>query len=320
MALSQIKGQDRTIRFLKEYIKKSDLQRGLLFIGPEGIGKKSVAINLAKAINCQQAQDDSCDLCLNCTRIDKRQYPDFFLIEDSESESIKIDQIRQLKTQIYLKPYEAKIKVFILDNVHNLTSEAGNAILKILEEPPQKSLIILITSTPYLLFKTIISRCQIFRFYPLKRTALKEMLIKEYKLDTYQAHFLAYFFEGRIGKTLTLKDTDILNYKNRIIDEFLSEKIGDSQRISFGNRQDLRNYINILLSWFRDLYLIKTGIRHSEIINIDRLDILLKTMNKYSFIELDQIINFLSDSLLYLEQNVNPKLLISAIKTELWKT
>jgi DNA polymerase-3 subunit delta' len=278
-----------------------------------------VATTLAKTVNCQQNNLDSCDQCISCLKIDRNQHPDFHLIDAQASDAIKIEYIRQLKNDINLKAYEAKIKVFIIDNAHNLTAQAANAILKILEEPPGNSLIILISSVPRLLFKTIISRCQIFKFSSLRIKELKEILKKDYHLDNRLAHFLAYFSEGRIGKSLRLKDTDILREKNRLIDGFISPGSADLGNLQLQERDQVRGCLNILAGWFRDLYLIKTGLAHSEVINIDRIDLLMKLINKYSFVELDQVINSISDSLLYLEQNVNIKLLLSNLKAGLWK-
>ena len=327
MPFKDIKGQDKPIQILKGYIKQSSVLGGYLFSGPEGIGKGLVAKTLAKAVNCQEDILDSCDRCASCLKIDKQQHPDVQYISGSgslgidngASDAIKIENIRQLKKDISLKPYEAKKKVFIIDNAHNLTAEAAGAILKILEEPPGNSLMILISSRPTLLFKTIISRCKIIRFPPLPRVELKEILKKDYGLDHNLAHFLAYFCEGRIGSALRLKDADILTTKNRIIDQFIFLNKLSPENISAQNREDISKQFNILAAWFRDIYLIKIGLLHSELINLDRKTELLRSINRYTSFDLDEILNSISDSLLYLGQNINIKLLLSNLKAELWK-
>jgi len=321
MSFQDIKGQDKPIELLKDYIRQSRLGGGYLFTGPQGIGKKLAAKTLAKAVNCQEESLDSCDRCNSCLKIDKNEHPDFHLIDINEiSDAIKIEHIRQLQKDINLKPYEARYKVFIIDHAENLTAEAQNALLKTLEEPPKGSLIILIASNLRLLFKTIISRCQIFKFHSVKRQRLEEILKEDYRLDNNLAHFLAYFSEGRIGEAIGLKDTDILSEKNRIIDQFVSLKNPGLGNSALQNRQQIHGQLNILAGWFRDLYLIKIGMPHSELINIDRKNELLKFMQHYSFSDLDQILNSISDSLLYLEQNVNVKLLLSNLKVATWRS
>ena len=325
MSFEDIKGQDRPIQVLKEYLRQSRLAGGYLFLGAEGVGKNLAAKTIAKTVNCQKQGLDSCDTCISCLKIDKHQHPDVHLVGSADplagdtgtSEAVKIEDIRNLQKEISLRPYEGKRKVFIIDNAHNLTAEASNALLKILEEPPSDSLIILISSKPSLLFKTIISRCKVVKFYPLPRTQLEVILKKDYHLDNSQAHFLAYFAEGRIGGALRLKDTDILREKNRIIDEFgfLKRRVEDNSLIQ--NRENVRGILNILAGWFRDIYLIKTGLPHSELINLDRREELLRFINRYSFADLDEILKAISDSLLFLEQNINIKLLMFNLREDI---
>ena len=343
MSFGDIKGQERSTQIIKGYLQSSAFRGAYLFIGEEGIGKYLVARTLAKAINCLNRQDDSCDSCASCLKIEKRGHPDIHYIELTDSDNIKIEAIRSIKKDISLKPYEAKSKVFIINDAHNLTAEAAGALLKILEEPPKNNLIILVSSKPALLFKTIISRCKIIRFYPLKRSELKQMLKKDYSLDDNLAHFLAYFSEGRIGAALKLKDADILKEKNRIIDEFTIPNAAYQRSYASGsrsytktdttfgisgkslessltqNKENVRNCLNILASWFRDMYLVKIGMSHSELINLDRKMDLLRIINRYTMFNLDDTLKSISDSLLYLEQNVNIKLLLSSLKAGLWR-
>ena len=261
---------------------------------------------------------DSCDQCASCKRIDNFNHPDVhWVMPESISNSIKIEQIRQLKNDISLRPYEAKKKVFIIDEAHCLTPEAANAFLKVLEEPPLNSLIILITSKPKLIFSTILSRCQKLRFYPLKKNELNEFLFKELKLDAEASHYLAYFCEGRLGKALNLKEGDILREKNMVIDGFVfSNNIHKTKEF---DREGFKRDLDILASWFRDIYFLKVGVPFMELINLDRKNELLKVMSRYSFLELDSIINFISNSALYLKQNVNPKLILSNLRERIWK-
>lgn len=317
MSFQDIKGQDKAIGLLREFMKQGRLASSYLFLGPEGIGKNLTAKTFAKALNCENNLSDSCDRCSSCLKMEKLTHPDLHFISPSLSsntdkfEAIKIEDIRQLQRDINLKAYEAKKKIFIIDNAHNLTPEASNAMLKILEEPPPDSLIILISHKPSLLFKTIISRCQILKFYPLPREKLKEILKSNYGLDNHQAHFLAYFSEGRLGLALKLKDKDTLREKNRIIDEFGLYNRPHLEDSLTQSREELRRSLNLLSVWFRDIYLIKAGIPNSEIINLDRRTELIRLTKRYSFSDLDKILKSISDALLYLERNINIKLLYS---------
>jgi DNA polymerase-3 subunit delta' len=319
MSFQDIKGQDVAINALKEYLKAKRIAGAYLFTGPEGVGKCLAARTFAKALNCRLKQEDSCDSCISCLKIDKNEHPDVRLIERADSESISIEDIRELKKSISLRPYEGEFKIFIINDAHKLGAEAANALLKVLEEPPANSLIILVSAKSTLLFKTIISRCHTVKFYPLRRPELEAVLRKDYFLDNDLAHFLAYFSEGRIGRSLRLKDADILKEKNRVIDAFTGPRPQLLDNLALGPRHDIRQYLNMLAGWFRDIYLIKVGMPHAELINLDRRDELLRVMHRYSWFELEEIFRSIADSLLYLDRNVNVKLLLSYLKAQVWK-
>jgi DNA polymerase-3 subunit delta' len=318
MSFKEIKGQDVPISILKSHIEESHLAGGYLFVGPEGVGKKLVARTLAKTVNCAEEGIDSCDACPSCLKIESNQHPDVHLIENDDAE-IKIEYIRQLQKDISLKPYEGRKKLFIIDRAHRLNAESSNALLKILEEPPKDSLIILVTDKPALLFKTIISRCRMVKFSPLRRTELEDFLKRDYSLDKEFAHFLAYFSEGRLGQALRLKDTDIIQEKNKVIDRFALSPRLNLDNLSLQNKDDIRGYLNILAAWFRDIYLIKVGLPHSEIINSDRKAELLKVMSKFSFLDLNEILDSISCAILQIEQNINVKLLLYNLGAQVWK-
>ena len=332
MSFKNIIGQDKAIRIIRDSAQDFEVSSSYLFIGPQGLGKFLTAKTLAKAVNCLEEKMDACDRCASCLKIEKNQHPDVHIIdaclsnsaepdeqslqgqEKKKTEAVKIEQIRQLQKEANLKPYEARKKVFIINDAHNLTEEAANALLKTLEEPPRDSLIIMVTAKPQLLLKTVISRCRRIKFYPLPRATLQDLLSNEYSVEASFAHFLAYFCEGRIGQALALKDTGIFNEKNKIIDEFVLE-----EHAAFGYRrdlqsQDLRKCMNILVSWFRDIYMLKVGMPHAELVNFDRRDELLESMSGYSIGALDDITRFISEAFLYLEQNINPKLVAANLK------
>lgn len=333
MSFNDILGQDRPVSLLKSYIAKSRLDGSYLFTGPDGVGKKLVAKTLSKAVNCLEGEAGPCDRCVSCLKIDRNEHPDVYLIdcdtpilidsqsgnEQAASEAIKIGHIRQLQKNIALKPYEGRKKVFIIDSAHNLTPEASNAFLKILEEPVEKSLIILISSKPSLLFKTIISRCRVLKFSALPRRALEKIIKKDLGLDNDAAHFLAYFSEGRLGRALSLKDADLLRKKNRVIDNLALSRRVNLDNIDIKKREDVRGYLNILSTWVRDIYLIKAGMPYQEIINCDRRDELLKQVGRFTFADLDGILNSISDSIFFLERNINTRLLLHNLGAKLWK-
>lgn len=308
---------------LRNYLASGNYPHAYLFLGPDGVGKYLSALNFAKAINCLSGETraDSCDSCPSCARIDKGQHPDIHLIEPGETDIIKIEAIRELKSRIALKPFEARKKVFIINRAQRLNAEASNALLKVLEEPPQDSLIILIAQRQPLLFKTVVSRCQALRFSALRREELREILEREYHADGPRAHYLAYFCEGRLGGALALlENNDLLERKNRVIDEFAAagndfSSSGSPER----DKRELKSALNILASWFRDICMLKSGMAEGELVNFDRGKELAALAGSYSLPQLQEAFASISGSLRYLEQNINPKLLVNNLKAQLWR-
>jgi DNA polymerase III subunit delta' len=318
VSFKAVKGQEKVIALLQGYLELSRLQGGYLFIGPQGIGKRLVAVKLAQAANCLEGGVDPCGACSSCRKIKANQHPDIHIIENTDPE-IKIEQIRELKREISLRPYEGRIKFFIIDNAHTLTAEGSNALLKVLEEPTKDTVLILITDKPALLFKTILSRCKPLRFSPLPRQELQRILQVDYGVPDHEAHCLAYFSEGSLGLSLRLRASGFFEEKNKVIDELALGKTVSGSAVASGERADIKRYFNLLASWYRDLYFLKTGSAHGELIHEDRLKDLVHAQSKFSFKDLEMVSKFITDSIRNIDSNVNTKLLMSAQGAHIWK-
>ena len=159
-----IVGQDHIVTTLKNAIKHESLTHAYLFSGSRGTGKTSLARIIAKSLNCTNLEEgvEPCDKCENCEAVLKGRLVD--LIEIDAASNRGIDEIRELREKILFAPTQGKAKVYIIDEVHMLTKEAFNALLKTLEEPPAHAYFILATTEAHKIPETIISRCQQFNF------------------------------------------------------------------------------------------------------------------------------------------------------------
>ena len=309
MRFSDVLGHERQLSIIQAYLANSRFSGAYIFSGPEGIGKRMVAKIIAQQLNCTALDNRPCNSCSCCLKIQKEAHADLHIIQNGQSQ-IKIEDIRGILRQASFRPYEGAFKVFIMDNAHKLNSEAANSLLKVLEEPPKDALIILVTHQPQNIIKTVLSRCKMIKFSPLIRSQLEEILIKNYALDKTTAHFLAFYAEGRLGLALRLKDTPLLQEKNKIFDSFLLSSKPPDQGILNQSKEQIQACLNILASWYRDIYLLKCGLPDQEAIHLDRRSDLLKLIPRFSFKQLDGIISALSESSWYLEKNINSKLLL----------
>ncbi len=317
MRFDQVLGHERPLGIIRTHLEHNRLRGAYIFSGPEGIGKKMVAKIIAQEINCLE-DAPPCQTCGSCIKTEKEQHPDVHLIQHGEAQ-IKIEDIREILRQASFRPYEGQAKIFIIDNAHKLNPEAANSLLKVLEEPPKDVLFILVTHKPQNIIKTVLSRCKVIRFTPLVRSRLEEILVKNYALERTGAHFLAYYAEGRLGLALRLKDTALLKEKNKIFDAFIFSPKPLDREIMGQSKEELQESLNILASWFRDIYLLKCGLSEKEAIHLDRFADLQKTLPRFSFKHLDEIMFTLSESSLYLEKNINSKLLLHNLGAQLWK-
>lgn len=323
MSWEEIRGQDSAISFLKNVLIKGKLSGAYLFVGPEGVGKRLTAKNFAKVLNCQrrlvpqraQVSFDCCDECPSCLKVDSFNHPDVNWIETLKgTQKISIEQVRNIKRGIALKPYEGRIKIYVILKAELLTEEASNCILKTLEEPPRAATLILTTSDMRRLLPTIISRCQIVKFSSLPVEEVEEILKSRLNLLPEVATFLANLCEGRLGKAIELKDRDILREKNEIINQLTAHS---SQLTVDKSRKEIEEILKILLSWYRDVLISKCKIQSLPLINLDRREEVLNLANKISFEKLSKAVKTIIDTYTFIQQNANPKLALETMASEI---
>ncbi|HYB71969.1 MAG TPA: DNA polymerase III subunit delta' [Candidatus Sulfotelmatobacter sp.] len=180
MSFGRIRGQARALELLRRSLDARRLPHALLFSGPDGVGKRQTALELAKALNCAgpAAERDACDACAACRLADRGAHPDLLAVTP-DGRSLKIAQVREVEGHVALSAYAGRRRVAVLDAAELMTLEAANAFLKTLEEPPSAAVLILISSAPTGLLPTIRSRCQEVRFGPLPEDVVAALLAEQ---------------------------------------------------------------------------------------------------------------------------------------------
>jgi DNA polymerase-3 subunit gamma/tau len=294
-SFDEIIGQEYNIRTIRNAVSSSRLSHCYIFCGPRGTGKTSTARILAKALNCVKGvTPDPCNKCENCISISNGSSMD--VIEIDAASNRGIDEIRELREKVKYLPSALRKKVYIIDEVHMLTTEAFNALLKVLEEPPEHVIFIMATTEPNKVIPTIMSRCQRFDFLPIPMDRIKERLIKISKNEKINIsdsavnliskyadgslrdadgilEQLAAFGEDKIkvadvtallGITeldMLFEFTDILIGKNMDRGLLLVNKI-------ISSNQNLKIFVSELIDHMYELYVIKNYSKPFEILNV----------------------------------------------------
>lgn len=227
----EVSGQEHIMRVLRNAVKTSNFSHAYIFCGPRGIGKTSVARIMAKAVNCKSAKDGNpCNKCDSCKSINDQTALD--VIEIDAASNRGIDEIRDLREKVKFTPSELAFKVFIIDEVHMLTKEAFNALLKTLEEPPAHALFIMATTEIHKLPATVISRCQRFDFRRISEKDLIERVEKiakdeKIKINKGAIKIVARASEGGLRDAVSFLDQISMNAGNKeITEQDVSELMG----------------------------------------------------------------------------------------------
>ncbi len=276
MGFDDVIGNGRVKKILRLALQKNRVPNSLLLSGPKGVGKKSLAFILAKAINCEREVDNACETCATCIAISGRRLPDVWEI-GPEGQEIKIDQMRAVKQAAYLRPMVARKRIFIVDEAEKMNEAASNSLLKILEEPPLFSHIILLTSNLHIILPTIKSRCQILQFAPVGKEDIRKLLVeKGYPED--KAKIISLVVRGNLEEALEADWEEIQNKREEAWAFFLS-LLGESNSSAFLNsyafaqrrlaREDFEQTLEIFSSFCRDWMLIREKGEPALLLNPD---------------------------------------------------
>ena len=313
-----LSGHEWAERLLSQHIRHNDLRHAYLITGAPGIGRRSLALELAKAVNCTHppAPGEFCDECRSCRQIGKMEYPDLSMVQpESDGAMIKVDHVRQLQHSLSLAPYEARYRVALLCNFQFANANAQNALLKTLEEAPRQVILLLTADSAENLLPTIASRCEILRLRPLSIQTLEESLIQRWHFSPGDARLYAHLSGGRTGMALKLAgDAQQLENRTHSLDEFVRVfNMNIRGRFQYAEtinraRDALRSELQTWLSYSRDLFLVCSQ-SDLPLTNIDRQEELTTLATRFDAQSCLEMIRTIQSTLEAVDQNANMRLL-----------
>ena len=309
MRFSSLVDQEQVRRILIQTADRDQLPNSFLFCGPEGVGKWVAALALTAYLNCRDSsENDSCGRCAPCRQIDKLQYPNlniavptppsksdkeenenyweilnqkiaepYALISGKRQMSIPVATVRDIRRNLAQKPSVDGHRVVVIEQMDRMLTSSADALLKLIEEPPPRTLMIITTSRPERIPQTVVSRCRRVRFARLATPAIATYLTDHAAVSENQARVLARLCSGSLGRALYLTDEDItqdreiakLIFKG-FFDADLAEVIAEaSELLPTTDRFRINRILAVWQSLFRDLLLLQSGTDRTTLINVD---------------------------------------------------
>lgn len=332
-------GHEWAVDMLKKHVIHGAMRHAYLFCGPPGLGRRTLALRFAQALNCPTPADPGipCGTCRDCKQIAYMQHPDLSIVEptikdpDNPKElipgpngEIRISQIRDLQKTINLKPYQSRYRILIFKQFQQASVEASNALLKTLEEAPSYAVLILTADNPEQLLPTIVSRCEVLRLRPLSIDEIRKDLAGR-GVDKERARLLAHISGGRPGYARRLvEDESLLDKREERLNDLLTllpasrvEKFAYADKLS-RDKDSMRQAILFWLSYWRDV-MLRTAQAETPLVNVDRNLEIEGLAGQLDLSSARKVVERLENALEQMEKNVNPRLLAEVLLLDLPK-
>ncbi|MEF3244470.1 MAG: hypothetical protein K6343_00580 [Caldisericaceae bacterium] len=313
MGLNKVLGQEKAIMYLRKLLETNNIPSTLLFVGNRGVGKFFTALQFAKALNCKVEPLNGCDSCKSCVAIENNVSPNVKIIKDSP---LGIESIRDVINSSYMPINGYSVNIFV--DVDSATKEAFNSMLKYLEEPPPKTLNILIAEKEEAIPETIISRSSIVRFSKLRREVIERILSSD--LEETEAKNLSYVLNGSLENLEKFKNSENFKKRKHLIMSFLNlvkknetvptfllrfkDYYGDIDRVT------VEDFLNEAIDLMEDILYIVLNKETDFVKNIDLLGFIANEFLNFDMKIVYETYKLIENSKTAILTNANPMYII----------
>ena len=314
-------GQEQIKDHLHNAIAQKKVSHAYIIQGERSAGKEFVAKIFARTLQCEKSGLEPCDECHSCKQALSGNQPDIIYVMHDKPNSIGIDDIRsQVTGDVAIKPYSSRYKIYIINEGEKLTTQAQNALLKTLEEPPEYAVIMILTTSMESLLPTIQSRCVVLNMRPVKDELVKNYLMKQLKLPDYQADICVAFARGNIGRAKLLAGSEdfdnichealslVKNIKGMELTDVMQavKKLRDY-------RLDVDDYLDVLSIWYRDVLMFKATNDTNHLVFKNEIQYIRKAADKSTYEGIEKILDALEKAKGRLNANVNFELIMELL-------
>ncbi|HWI50644.1 MAG TPA: DNA polymerase III subunit delta' [Symbiobacteriaceae bacterium] len=327
MSWAAIVGQPLAVRLLRQAVAGGKVAHAYLFVGPAGVGKRTVAMELAKTLNCQAPlpEGGACDCCASCRKINAVpvSHPDVRVIAP-EGRMIKTGQIGELQQEMYARPNEGRMRVAIIDGADAMNDVSANRLLKLLEEPPAYAVLILLTHNLSGILPTLISRSQVVNFPPLSPEDVAATLRERFGLEAGQARLYAALSGGSIGRAVALsQDAEVAARRDQsceVLQKLSSMDdlalIGQAEALDKA-KEHLDDWLDLATAWLRDALILSQTGSVQLVINADRVGAVNDLADSFGSAIILEMLSAIAEVRGNLQRNANSRLALDVLMLRL---